>query len=188
MKAIRGSLPSRILLILDLWRIITNAERIKLKSISVLDCLNPVINTGNANALISEATETILTIINTANQTRIDNPNITFKPAILTDKAINTPKIVAMPLPPLNPRNIVQLCPDTQLKPKIIHTISEDKKLTFELKKSPKKNTAANPLKTSISNTGIPAFLPKTRKAFVAPTFPEPNLRISIPFNSLPKM
>ncbi len=188
MKVIRCSLPSRILLILDLWRIITSAERIKLNSISVLDCLNTIINAGSANALIIEATETILTIINTASQTRIDHPNITFKPGILTDKAINTPKIAAMPFPPLNPKNIVQLCPDTQLKPKIMRSISEDKKLTFDLKKSPKKNTAANPLKTSINNTVIPALFPKTRKAFVAPTLPEPNLRISIPFSSLPKI
>jgi hypothetical protein len=151
----RCSLPSRILLILDLWRIITSAESIKLKSISVLDCLKPIINAGSANALIIEAAETILIIINTASQTRIDNPNITFKPDILTDKAINTPKIVAMPLPPLNRKNIVPTWPNTELKPKRIYRVSLDRKLIPGIKKSPKKNTAANPLKTSMSNTRL---------------------------------
>lgn len=142
------------------------------------DCLNRAIYIGNNIALIMEATETILVIRKTKAQVKIIKPNIRFIPASLTAKPNKTPNVVATPLPPLNPKNMLQLCPHIQAKPKIIRNISW----------SAKKTTAAKPLKISIINTAMPAGLPNTLKALVAPTLPEPNFRISMPFNNLPNI
>jgi len=142
---------------------------------------------GRVIALITEDTETILIIINTITQVKITRPNITFKAGSFIAKPNNTPNVVAIPLPPLNPKNIVQLCPEIQLKPKIIRRTSSGK-LILVVIRFPKKITATKPLMISKTKTVIPAVLPNTRRALVAPTLPEPNLRISIPFNNLTKI
>jgi hypothetical protein len=49
------------------------------------------------------------------------------------------------------------------------------------LGKKSERLTAANDLKTSKSSTGIPAFIPNVLMVFVAPAFPLPTVRISIP-------
>ena len=139
-------------------------------------CLNIVIYIGNNIAVITEATETILVIRKSKIQVKIIKPNITFRPGNVIAKPNKTPNVAATPLPPLNPKNMLQLCPHIQAKPKTIRNISW----------SVKKTTAAKPLKTSKANTVIPAGLPNILKALVAPTLPEPNLRISMPFNNLP--
>src|SRR5208283_3321690 len=43
------------------------------------------------------------------------------------------------------------------------------------------KNTGANPLAASISNTMMPGHLPSVRITFVAPILPLPTVRMSIP-------
>jgi len=52
----------------------------------------------------------------------------------------------------------------------------------------PRRVTVIRPLRMSRANTVIPNFFPRSREAFVAPTFPEPNLRISMPFKHIPKI
>ena len=42
--------------------------------------------------------------------------------------------------------------------------------------------TATQPFNASTRRTRIPAGFPRTRSAFVAPMFPLPTLRISMPF------
>lgn len=88
------------------------------------DCLNMIVKTGKLNAAKIEAKEIILLAINTANQISIVNPKTIFNPGILIDKPNNTPKVVATPLPPLNFKKMVQLCPNMQLTPIRIQKIS----------------------------------------------------------------
>ena len=73
------------------------------------DCLNNIASIGKLNAANIEASDMVLLAIKVTNQTNTVNPNTIFNPAILRDKPINTPKVVATPLPPLNWRKIVQL-------------------------------------------------------------------------------
>ncbi len=80
-------------------------------------CLNKSVYTGREMPVITEATEIVLTIKNTINQVKIIKPKIKLSPAILTDNPINTPKVVAIPLPPLKFKNIVQLWPTMELTP-----------------------------------------------------------------------
>ncbi len=51
-----------------------------------------------------------------------------------------------------------------------------------------KKYTGIKPFKISSNKTVIPTGLPKTLKALVAPTFPEPLFLISIFFSNLANM
>ncbi len=64
-----------------------------------------------------EANETILQIKKTVIQVTINIPIIKFSPFIFKAKPSKTPKEVAIPFPPLNCRNIVQLWPQIQHKP-----------------------------------------------------------------------
>ena len=123
-------MPWRTLLILDLCRRIINTERTMLNNIKARDSLKISIYIGRASAVSTEATEIILTIINTTNQVKIAKPTIIFKPAIFIARPINTPKVVATPLPPLNPKNMVQLWPEIALRPKITRSISGDRNVT----------------------------------------------------------
>ena len=84
-------------------------EMIMLKNVKTLDCLDKTMYMGRAILVKTEAIETIRVIINTPNQVRITRPNITLKLLILIAKPNNTPKVVAIPLPPLNLKNTVQL-------------------------------------------------------------------------------
>jgi len=69
-----------------------------------------------------------------------------------------------------------------------MRSVSADIPVTAELKISAKKVTTKRPLSISKTKTDIPGPLPNTRRALVAPTFPEPNLRISMPFKRRPNM
>lgn len=158
----------------------------RLKIISGTDCLNKTMKAGIAAQQSIEAKETNLVTKNTASQERKTKLNTAPNPGILKLNPIRTPNVVATPLPPLNLRKTVQLWPKIQLIPKIIRNISLDKTGTCINTKSLKKVTAKAPFKASNSNTQIPAFLPRIRKALVAPTLPDPNLRISIFFSNLP--
>ncbi len=151
-------------------------------------CFNKNMYTGNAIPLIIDARETILVIINTINHVIITKPNTIFMPVTLTAKPNNTPMVVAMPLPPLNLKNIVQLWPEMQQKPKRTRAVMSEIPVILAAMILPKKNTATNPFKISKTNTAIPTGLPSTLNALVAPTLPEPNLRISIPFKTRPNI
>ena len=135
-----------------------------------------------------DARETILVLINTTNHVRITRANTTFIPAALTAKPNNTPRVVAIPFPPLNLKNIVQLWPQMQLKPKRTRVVISEMPVILAAMILPKKNTTTNPFKISKTNTAIPAGLPNTLNALVAPTLPEPNLRMSIPFKARPNI
>jgi len=154
----------------------------------MLDCFNRIIYIGNVKPDKTEARDTILVKININSQVKITKPNIIYIPFILAASPSKTPQVVDMPLPPLNRKNTVQLCPDIQLKPKIKRNASFGISKDLAKTKSPKKNTATKPLRISRTNTVIPGPMPKTRRAFVAPTFPEPSLRISMPFKTLPNI
>ena len=91
---------------------------------------------------------------------------------------INTPKLVAMPLPPLNFRNIVQLCPQILVKPRI-NLIEFKEVFRLEAVKSANNMTGIMPFEISRSSPIAPILYPKTLAKFVAPMFPEPTLRKS---------
>ena len=94
------------------------------KNMTPGECLNKIIKTGMAIPAKTEARETILITINVASQVKITKPNIMPKPCILKDNPINTPNVVATPLPPLKRKNKVKLCPVIQLKAKMISKLS----------------------------------------------------------------
>mgnify|MGYP001039834369 CR=1 FL=1 len=70
-----------------------------------------------------EAKETIRDNRKIKDQTNITKKKIILRFALTMPKPIKTPKLVATPLPPLNPKNIVQLWPAIQATPEIIRTI-----------------------------------------------------------------
>lgn len=184
----RDSFPWKSLFRFALWRIITKAESNKLKIFNVLDCLKIKVYTGKASALIIEAMETILEIIKARTQVEIIRNNINLKPVIFMDKPNNTPSVVATPFPPLNFKKIVQLWPHIQQIPNIILKVSSLRMPTFKYKISAMNTTGIKPLSRSRIKTLAPTFFPSTRKALVAPMFPEPNLRISIPLKTFPNI
>ena len=120
-----------------MWRRIIKIDKIILATIKIRDCLNKTMYSGKARPLESEAKETILAIKKTTNQVRTVIPKIILKPLILTAKAINTPKVAAIPLPPLNLKKIVQLWPHMQLIPKIIRNNSSEINVDLAAAKSP---------------------------------------------------
>ena len=79
---------------------------------------------GNKIADKIEAKDTILVSTKIKSQLRISKIRIIFNPGILIARAIKTPKLVAIPLPPLNFKNMVQLCPAIQLKPIMMRSAS----------------------------------------------------------------
>lgn len=159
-----------------------------LENTKTLDSLNTAIYIGRLMPVKTEAKEIILEIAKITNQVRMAETNIILKPLILSANPNNTPKVVAIPLPPWKLRNTVQLWPEIQLRPKIMRSVSPDINVTFGPRKSAKKTTGRKPFSISIANTAMPGPLPNTRNALVAPTFPEPNLRISMPFNMRPNI
>lgn len=163
-------------------------ERMVPETIKRGDCLKRIMYMGKAMALITEANETILATIKIANQVKITKLKINFMPVISMLNPANTPKVVATPLPPLNFKNIVQLWPQIQLRPMMIRNISCGINVILADKMLPKNTTVRRPLSISKINTAMPGPLPKTLSALVAPTFLEPKLRISMPFNNLPNI
>lgn len=151
------------------------------------DCLNNIANKGKLKAANIDAREITLLIMNVTNQTRIVNPRTIFSPGMITESPKNTPNVVATPLPPLNLKKIVQLWPQIQLTPIRIQKVSNDR-LDLEPRILYRNITGKNPLSISKTNTVIPQPLPNSLRALVAPTFPEPNLRISTPLIKRPKM
>lgn len=68
-------------------------------------------------ALQIEANETILKTKKTRNQDKIIKPITIFNPGTFIARPDNTPNEVAIPFPPLNCKNIVQLWPQIQHNP-----------------------------------------------------------------------
>jgi hypothetical protein len=81
---------------------------------------NSIVNRGKLRAASMEAKEMILLIKKLKNHTTIVKPRAIFNPGILKARPKSTPKVVATPFPPLNLKNIVQLCPHMQHNPMII--------------------------------------------------------------------
>lgn len=152
------------------------------------DCRNNIVNIGKLNADKIEDREMILTIEKLRNQINTVKPKTMLNPGILKAKPKSTPKVVATPLPPLNLKNIVQLCPNMHPNPIAINMFCACAKSSCFVKTSPSKTTGKKPFNISRNNTVIPQPLPKILNALVAPTFPEPNLRISTPFNKRTKI
>lgn len=134
---------------------------------------------GKNKADTMEAREIYLKISKIINQIKA-KIEMTFAISIfLIASPINTPKLVAMPFPPLNLRNIVQLCPHILAKPNI--NLNESKEVfRLEVVKSAKSATGIIPFEISRSNPIIPILYPSTLAKLVAPMFPEPTLRKSI--------
>ena len=84
------------------------------------------------------------------------------------------PKLVETPLPPLNCKKGVQLCPQTTA---IIARMK--RKVGGLLTKKGTIKGAMNPFKKSRTNTEMPHFFPNTRVTLVAPILPEPRPLIS---------
>ena len=164
-----------------------NTDKSVTIKIKLRDCLNRTVNTGKLKADNNEAKEMIRVRRNTANQIKTVIPSIIFKPAILIESPNKTPNVVATPLPPLNLKKIVQLCPQIQPTPAKIQKLSNEI-LALIPRMFGRIATGKNPFKISNANTVIPQPLPKSLRALVAPTLPEPNLRISVPFIIRPKM
>jgi len=164
---------------LDLWRKMMNAAKSVTIRIKPIDCLNKTVNKGKLKAANTEAKEMVLLIIKTVNQIKIVIPKIIFKPAILTESPAKTPKVVATPLPPLKCKKMVQLCPQIQLKPRMIQNDSRGT-LALAPMALDKITTGRNPFRISSPKTVNPQPLPKSLRALVAPTLPEPNLRMSV--------
>ena len=97
-----------------------------LKINNSLDVLKISINKGKEIALKTEANETMRKIKNTINQTNITNVTISLSSVMVTANPARIPRVVATPLPPLNRKNIVQLCPHTHEMPKRIRKIDAE--------------------------------------------------------------
>lgn len=110
-----------------------------------------------------------------------DRINITFAIKIFfMDRPKRTPKLVAIPFPPLNLSKIDQLCPHILAIPKINLSESVDM-VVFEILFE-SNTTGIMPLAISRKSAIIPILKPTTLNALVAPIFPEPTLRRSIFF------
>lgn len=121
---------------------------------------------GRKHAAISEARETIL---------KRNKAIIHIKktiPALIGDRRMKTPRLVATPFPPEKDKKIEKECPIIHAKPVTIGN------QTMEVN-TMGKITAMLPLMTSPKNTSNPYFQPNTRRALVAPILPLPELRIS---------
>ena len=88
-----------------------------LTTIKITGSLKNRVKIGKAVAAIIEAKETMRQIKKTINQVKTRIPIIIPNPDNFNASPSNTPKVVAIPLPPLNLRNIVQLWPQIQHNP-----------------------------------------------------------------------
>jgi hypothetical protein len=164
-------------------------DRIKLDRMSVGERCLRTMYAGKDIAAKSDAREIILVARKLTIQVRITRTNTRLIPGITQADPSKTPKVVATPLPPLKFRNIVQLWPAIHPNPMMIRSSAGSKRWgDFVSARSPKRITVTRPLRMSRIKTIMPVFLPSRREAFVAPTFPDPNVRISMPFKHLPKI
>jgi len=170
-----------------LWRINTKKQSSRLIEENQTGSLKKKENKGKAMAAEIDAKDTMRKATKVEIQTREISPITTFKPWILKASPNSTPKEVAIPLPPLNCKNGVQLWPQIEHKPNRILRFCSSKNFVLVKKKPAKNTTLIKPFNISRIKTAIPSFLPRTRIALVAPTLPEPTLRISIPLSNLQK-
>lgn len=180
LKLRRGSMPWNILCRFDLWRKMINNDKNSPAQIKIADCLNSIAKSGKLIAARMEAKEIILLAINVSSQTITVSNKINLNPGIFMDRPKRTPSVVATPFPPLKFKKTVQLWPQILLIPAISKITSEETANLPE-KILPSSITGRNPFIISRISTVTPQPLPKRRKALVAPTLPEPNLRISTP-------
>lgn len=129
---------------------------------------------GKLTPAIIDDKETYFEIINTAKNTTSTHA------LVIGVKQITTPNNVATPFPPLNPAKTGKTCPTNAATPKPNCKLTNWSLSNANGDKNANK-TAKAPLIISIVKTGIPAFLPNTLKVLVAPAFPLPNSRTSIP-------
>ena len=85
--------------------------------------LNAHIKTGNRVAAIIEANDTNPVKRKIPAQIKSDKKRTGRMTEILIVNPIKTPKLVAMPFPPLKSKKIVQLCPATTINPRITSNI-----------------------------------------------------------------
>ena len=150
------------------------------------DCLKTTTNRGKNKALIIEAKETILESRKIKIQIKTRSKRIPPKPGVFQANPISTPKVVAIPLPPLKFKNIVQLWPQIQLIPIKIRKRSQE--IFIGKPAICTRKIGIIPLRISKAKTDIPTFFPRTLSALVAPILPEPNFRISILLSNFPKI
>ena len=105
----------------------------------------------------------------------------TATPRAAGSSARMAPAEVATPLPPLKPSQNVKLCPNTL--PSAASSIGHVGSWAVQVHHSRAATTGSNPFSTSMANTGMPIFFPSTRITLVAPIFPLPCWRISMPFH-----
>src|SRR5438093_398712 len=117
--------------------------------------------TGNATAAAMDARDTYRPTPNTTSHTPSAHNNGS------GNIANSAPALVAMPLPPLNFNQQVQLCPAIT---KTQHTIC---RLWSPPNIRGATNTGTNPLSASTTNTAMPGPLPSARITLVAPMLPE---------------
>ena len=124
----------------------------------------------------SEAIETNLKTKKNNSQTHNEIKSTNHKLGKIMLKPQAAPIEVATPLPPLNFKNIGQLCPQ-------MHNIAETIYMELVgLRTNLARNSGKKPFKKSRTKTRIPHFFPTTLTTLVAPMLPEPNFLMSIPF------
>lgn len=135
-------------------------------------------NIGNKIADIMEDMETYPQMIKVTNQIKAKIKIIFAINILFMASPINTPKLVAMPLPPFNLRNIVQLWPHILARPKI--NLSESLEISsVDAVMLAKKMTGIIPFEISKNNPIAPILYPRVLAKLVAPMLPEPTLRKS---------
>ena len=144
---------------------------------------------GITKKYVTKGKVTVAIILASETYPKLNRTIIKIPRAINAGIGINpkpTPSNVATPLPPLNPANIGNICPNTTAAAATICIypgISISGKypnITLDIK------MANHPFKASMMKTGIPALYPKILMVFVVPAFPEPCSLTSTPKNNLP--
>jgi hypothetical protein len=92
----------------------------------------------------------------------------------IKNKEISVPKLTATPFPPLNLRNIGNICPISATKIMIVIYKKDESIYCFAI------YIDIHPLKKSKIKVVIPAMYPEVLNTLVAPTFFDPTVRISI--------
>ncbi len=159
-----------------MWRIKINRHKIKANTLTSLGKGKTKEKTKKDKPSKSDARETNRKIkkIISHNPSEIESTNHKLGKIILNPQI--EPIEVATPLPPLNFKNIGQLCP---------HTLNMAANIYIELAEARKtlaSNKGKKPFKKSRIKTKMPHFFPTTLTTLVAPILPEPNFRMSMPF------
>jgi len=124
----------------------------------------------------SEARETNLNTKKNNNQTHSESKSTNHKLGKIILKPQAAPIEVATPLPPLNFKNIGQLCPETLNMAEAIYIGLVGLRINLA------RRSGNKPFKKSRTKTSIPHFLPTTLTTLVAPILPEPDFLMSMPF------